>query len=225
MVPQRHPRCTVVRKTSAPARTLAAALAWACLAGAAASVSAQDGAVRESTDPAKAAAAEQRAREIRERIERDQRAGKTAEPVGVVRETTSGGVALLLGGITVEDRVAMHAERQRFTLWVATVAKPSGAYLSDVKLRIVDAKDRSVVLDRAMPGPWLMAALPPGRYELAATYAADDSPVGVQIQTSVVSVAAKQLRQAVLRFDSTSQVSPDMERPLGSNPFGAPARP
>jgi hypothetical protein len=212
MVRQRQPRCVV-----------AAALALACLVGAA-SVSAQD-AIRESTDPAKAAGAEQRAREIRERIERDQRAGKTAEPVGVVRETTPGGVALLLGGITVDDRVAMHAERQRFNLWVATVAKPSGAYLSDVRLRIVNAKDRSVVLERTMPGPWLMAALPPGRYELAATYAADDSPVGVQILSSVVSLAAKGLRQAVLRFDSTSQVNPDMERPLGGNPFGDPARP
>jgi hypothetical protein len=214
MVRQRQPRCVV-----------AASLALACLAGAAAGVSAQDGTIRESTDPAKAAAAEQRAREIRERIERDQRAGKSAEPVGVVRETTSGGVTLLLGGITVDDRVAMHAERQHFNLWVATVAKPSGAYLSDVRLRIVAAKDRSVVLDRTMPGPWLMAALLPGRYELAATYAADDSPVGVQILSSAVSVAAKGLRQAVLRFDSTSQVNPDMERPLGSNPFGDPARP
>jgi hypothetical protein len=225
MVRQPHASSVVGRAIAPARRHRAAAVASVLLAGAVAGAAAQDDAVRESTDPARAAAAEQRAREIRERIERDRRAGKAAEPVGVVRETTSGGVALLMGGITVEDRVAMHAERERFSLWISTLAKPSGAYLSDVRLRIVDAKDRSLVLDRTMPGPWLMAALPPGRYELVATHAAEDAPSGVQILSAVVGVAPRGLRQAVFRFDSTAQVSPEMERPLGSNPFADPARP
>ena len=48
---------------------------------------------------------------------------------------TSSGLSFLSGGITVGDRVSMHAERDRYTLWVATVAKPSGAYLTEADLR------------------------------------------------------------------------------------------
>jgi hypothetical protein len=100
--------------------------------------------------------------------------GRSPVQVGVLRETTPSGVALLSGGITVGDRVAMHAERDRYSLWIATVAKPSGAYLSDARLRLLDAKSRVVVLERVMHGPWLMAAVRPGRYELEATYTAPD---------------------------------------------------
>jgi nucleotide-binding universal stress UspA family protein len=210
------------RPRRSPATRGCAVLVAASAASAAAL--AADIGVLESTDPAKAAAIEQKARDIRERAERDAALGRAPLQVGLLRETTPSGVALLSGGITVGDRVAMHAERDRYSLWIATVAKPSGAYLSDARLRLLDAKSRAVVLELVMQGPWLMANLRPGRYELEATYTAEGAP---QPQTlrSVVNVPAKGLRQAVFRFDSPAQVNPEMDRPFGGNPFGEPARP
>lgn len=200
--------CAVLLAASA-----ASPLAWAADTG-----------IRESTDPLKAAAIEQKARELRERAERDARSGRAPVQVGVRRETTPSGVVLLSGGITVDDRVAMHAERDRYSLWIAIVAKPSGAYLSDAHLRVLDAKRREVVLERVLPGPWLMVAVRPGRYEIKATYTAEGAS-RPQTLRSVVNVPAKGLRQAVFRFVSPAQVNPAMARPFGGNPFGDPARP
>lgn len=171
--------------------------------------------VRESTDPAKAAAVERAAAELRSR--------PSQSPVGLVRAKTEDGYSFLSGGITVEDRVAMHAERQGYGLWVATVAKPSGAYLADVELRITRLKPKAVVLERKMDGPWLMIALPDGQYEVTGSRTSSQDPTKTQTLTSRVNVVAKGQRQAVLRFDSTATVDTDAERPFNGNPFGSPA--
>lgn len=181
--------------------------------------------VRESTDPARAAAVEKAARDLQARAARDAAAGKAPVAVGVVRGATASGLDYLSGGITVGDRVGMHAERAKYSLWVATVAKPSGAYLTDAQLRIVDLKSKVVVVERTMDGPWFMVALPPGRYEVAATLQADgaDKP---QTLATKVGIPRSGQRQAVLRFDSTAEVSDEMQSPLKGNPFGvAPATP
>jgi hypothetical protein len=140
-----------------------------------------------------------------------------------VRAQTPAGHALLSGGITAGDRASMSAERQQYSLWVATVAKPSGAYLADAALRITDLKTKAVVLERKMEGPWLLVALPPGRYEVSASLreAGEDQP---QQLVTRVNVAAKGQRQAVLRFVSKATVDPAMQSP-GSNPFGAASAP
>jgi hypothetical protein len=179
------------------------------------------GQITTSTDPAKAAAVEQAAREMKARAAQDAKAGKPGASVAVVQGKTEGGLAFLSGGITVDDRVFMHAERGRYSLWVATVAKPSGAYLSDAKLHIVDRKDKTTVLDRTMDGPWFLIALPAGSYDVSATYTADGSNTPQTLNTRV-SVPAKGQRQTVLRFDSMATVSPDMQSPFKGNPFGAP---
>ncbi len=100
----------------------------------------------------------------------------------------------------------MHAERAKYSLWVATVAKPSGAYLTDAQLHIVDLTSKVVVVERTMDGPWFIVALPPGRYEVAATLQADgaDKP---QTLATKVSIPRSGQRQSVLRFDSTAEVS------------------
>lgn len=48
-------------------------------------------------------------------------------------------------------------------------ANTAGAYLSDVKVTIVDASGR-VVLNATSEGPILMAKLPPGRYRVDASF-------------------------------------------------------
>jgi hypothetical protein len=189
----------------------------------AASVHAQDSSsgVTTSTDPATAAAVEQAARDMKARSAQDANAGTPGSSAAVVQDKTEGGLAFLSGGITVGDRVSMHAQRANYSFWVTTVAKPSGAYLSDAKLQIVNRKDKTTVLDRTMDGPWFLIALPAGSYDVSATYTADGSNKPQTLSTRV-SVPAKGQRQAVLRFDSTATVSPDMQSPFNGNPFGAP---
>jgi hypothetical protein len=174
--------------------------------------------VTESNDPAKAAAIEQAARELKERAK-----AHPESSADIVRSQTDAGHAFMSGGITVEDRQAMYAERDPYSLWVATVAKPSGAYLSDAKLRIVNVGDKSVALERTMDGPWLFIALPAGTYEVTATFRADDADKD-QTLSNRVSVAKSGQRQVVLRFASSAIVAPEMAGPFKGNPFGGPPR-
>ncbi|MDP1690825.1 MAG: hypothetical protein Q8L49_02485 [Burkholderiaceae bacterium] len=177
--------------------------------------------VTESTDPAKAAAVEKAARELKARQEQDARSGKPKTSASIVRGKTDRGLAYLSGGVTVGDRVSMHAERAGYSLWVATVAKGSGAYLVDAQLRIVDLKSKAVVLERTMDGPWFFVTLPVGRYEVSATLKTDGSDKA-QTLAARVNIAAMGQRQAVLRFVSTAEVSPEMQSPFKGNPFGKP---
>lgn len=169
--------------------------------------------VRMSTDAARAAAIEKEAREMKAR------AG--SQPKVFFRGKTDAGLAILSGGNTVGDRVTMHADRGTYSLWVATVAKPSGAYLADVKLRIVNLGDKSVALERTMEGPWLPAALPAGKYDVSATLKADGASKEHTLTNRVTVVKTGQ-RQVVLRFDSPAKVGPEMDSPFKGNPFGAP---
>jgi hypothetical protein len=193
-------------------------LAGVMLLGLALAAQAQTAAtgIQESTDPAKAAAVERAAAALQSRPPQPE--------VGLVRAKTAGGHEILSGGVTVSDRITMHAELERYSLWVATVAKPSGAYLLDADLRIVDLKSKTVVLERKMEGPWIFLALPEWPYEVSATFR-DAGAEKAQTLSTRVSIPKKGQRQAVLRFDATASVDPDMQGPLRGNPFGMPAPP
>jgi hypothetical protein len=180
--------------------------------------------VTESTDPARAAAVEQAAKDLKARLEQEANSGKQTSSAFIVRGRTDGGLAYLSGGTTVSDRTAMHAERASYSLWVATVAKGSGAYLSDARLRIVELKGKDVVVERTMDGPWFFVALPAGRYEITATVP-PDGPDAAQTLTTRVNIGQSGQRQAVLRFVSSATVSPEMESPFKGNPFGATSTP
>jgi hypothetical protein len=192
-----------------PALALVAGLVFAAQAGAAEDIA-------ESTDPARVAAVERAAENLKAR------ALFGREVAGPVRGYALEGHAFVAGGITIEDRKELHAEKARYSLWVATVAKPSGAYLSDVNLRIVERGGRGTLMfERVIEGPWLMVALPPGRYDVSGIYRAE--PGGAeQVLSQSVNIAQRgQLRQVVLRFETSDQVADEMERPFGGNPFGA----
>lgn len=172
--------------------------------------------VSESTDPARVAAVERAAEALKAR------ALFGREVAVPVRGYGLEGHAFVAGGITIDDRKELHAERGRYSLWVATVAKPSGAYLSDVNLRIVERGGKGrLMFERGIEGPWLMVALPPGRYDVTGIYRAE-AGAAEQVLSQTVSVAARgQPRQVVLRFGTPDQVADEMERPFGGNPFGA----
>jgi len=141
------------------------------------------------------------------------------------RAQTESGIAYVSGGVGQSELTALHVERSHYSLWVATVAKGSGAYLSDAQLRITSLDGNRVVLEHTMDGPWFFATLPPGRYEVSATLRPDGADAAETI-TRDVRIQRGGLRQAVLRFISSADVAAEREHPFNGNPFdgGAPAR-
>jgi hypothetical protein len=129
-------------------------------------------------------------------------------------------VALLLGA-AVRPSVALEVHRDRDVYWVSgavgtdeqgemimalpdhnlkvvTAAEKSGAFLAAVQVVLRDAGGWAV-LETSLDGPWLFARLPPGRYELIATY------VG-RSQTRSFTVPATGRREIVLYW-----AAPDLE--------------
>jgi hypothetical protein len=117
---------------------------------------------------------------------------------------TSGRTALggtfVSGGIGESEIAALDAQRDRYSLWVITAAKLSGAYLADVRVRITDA-NRKLVLEHSMVGPWLLVELPLGRFEVEASY--DGRTI-----TRATTIHAGDHHQMVFYFDVAADVLP-----------------
>jgi len=77
------------------------------------------------------------------------------------------GIAYVNGGVGQEEQAAMRAERANYNL-LLTFATKSGAYRSDVRLDVADAKG-ATVLGVANTGPMFFAKLPAGTYRISAT--------------------------------------------------------
>lgn len=193
-------------------------IGFAMILASATQAAAADNGITESTDPARAAAVEERARQLSARAPADATA---QSPQGLQRGRSPAGIAYVCGGIGVEQLNALAAQRAGYSLWVATVARSSGAYLSDVVIRMTDLDTQRVVLDLTMDGPWLFAALPPGRYEISATVPAEAVALS-QVQTARVSIVRGEQRQAVFRFAVAAQVERAPGEPGAGNPFGVP---
>jgi hypothetical protein len=83
---------------------------------------------------------------------------------------TGGKVDYVSGGISLDERAGLAARGKEFNLKVVTAAERSGAYLADVRMKVIDTRDAKVLVETTMQGPWLLAQLPPGKYLLEATY-------------------------------------------------------
>jgi hypothetical protein len=83
------------------------------------------------------------------------------------RGVTADGRAYVSGGIGLEERAELQAARTDFSLRIVVAARGSGAFLSDVPIRIDDAEGRRV-LDIKTAGPVLLVDLAPGRYRVEA---------------------------------------------------------
>jgi len=116
----------------------------------------------------------------------------------LTRGTTDLGQAFVSGGITPDEIDALKDEKKQYSLAVLTVARGSGAYLSDVHVTIVDAKQQRV-LDTVMDGPWLLVNLPAGRYRVRAA-------LGSVEQEQAVALGAQDHRQANFSFDTHDEV-------------------
>ena len=110
-----------------------------------------------------------------------------APPAGAKSEEVvraPSGVMYVTGGAGSEAVDLLKSMEKDFNLKLV-FANTSGAYLSDVKVTIVDASG-NVVLDATSEGPLLMAKLPAGGYRVDATF-------GGHPESRKVTVAANKL--------------------------------
>jgi len=85
------------------------------------------------------------------------------------RVRTQDGVSWISGGISGDERGELILMLPSHNLKLIMAAERSGAYLTDVELVVVDARGAKV-LDTRLEGPWFLAQLPAGRYELLLTH-------------------------------------------------------
>ena len=104
-----------------------------------------------------------------------------------------GEIALMHGGVGLDDRATMEQARSRYNLRLTFATKGSGSYLSGTRVRIDDRQGATRV-DTIASGPWLFVRLPAGEYTVAATQ-------GQQTLHHKVSIGTTP-REWVFRFDS-----------------------
>ncbi len=81
-------------------------------------------------------------------------------------QNAGGEATVRSGGVGIEEREALDAERDRYNLRLA-FAEKSGSYLADVAVRLSAADGREIYSGNT-DGPWLFARLKPGKYRLEA---------------------------------------------------------
>lgn len=95
---------------------------------------------------------------------------------------TQGEIRYLSGGIGSDESEAIKAARDSYPLTLTLAGKADGrdVYLSSVPVTIRDAAGQTV-LEVTTSGPYLLADLPPGRYEISARYAGQEKKTSASI--------------------------------------------
>ena len=75
------------------------------------------------------------------------------------------GIRYASGGIGAGERDELVLMLPDYNLKLVAAAQKSGAFLSDVRLAVLDARGAKV-LETTLDGPWFVARFPPGRYTL-----------------------------------------------------------
>jgi hypothetical protein len=135
-------------------------------------------------------------------------AGGLLFAAGALAAGSSSAVPHRSGGASVEEFVELRSQAAEHSLKLVLAARGSGAYLADVDvtLRALDSGD--VMLKHRTAGPLVLATLPPGRYEIVASFA-DVKPGAPDTVRRVIDVPRTGLAQAVLYFDTGDTVSPE----------------
>ena len=105
----------------------------------------------------------------------------------------AGNVTYVSGGVGLESLDQLASISRDFNLKLV-FALNSGAYLSDVQVEIVDRKGQTIV-DATSDGPWFMAKLPTGNYQVIATVAG-------KTEKRQVAVGSSQLKTVDFRWAS-----------------------
>jgi hypothetical protein len=90
-------------------------------------------------------------------------------------EKTEAGIVYRTGGVGKEEVAAFKKIESEYPLVLEFLGKPAKdgmhpEYLADVKVTITHAKDGKAVLSTTATGPFLMAKLAPGKYNVTAEY-------------------------------------------------------
>ena len=95
---------------------------------------------------------------------------------------TAGGVSYVSGGVGTDSIDRLNSLASNFNLKLVFALK-SGDYVSGVEVAIADAAGKTL-LDTTSEGPWLLAKLPGGNYQIFATFAgmAEERTVTVGVE-------------------------------------------
>jgi enamine deaminase RidA (YjgF/YER057c/UK114 family) len=123
---------------------------------------------------------------------------------------TQGNVSFVSGGVGEDEAAAMKSAAAGYPLELQFVQKatPRDEFLADVKVRITD-RAKNVVLDTVTSGPFLLARLPAGTYQIEADHAGltkrhtVDVRAGKHSRAVFVWAPSDEMRQSMLdRADS-----------------------
>jgi hypothetical protein len=98
---------------------------------------------------------------------------------GLPQIQTQGDVSFTSGGVGLDESHALIREQAHWPLSLRFTG-PTSDYLSDVHVRIADAKDTEVLKTDAM-GPYMLVKLPPGHYTVYARYKDSEKKQGVTV--------------------------------------------
>jgi hypothetical protein len=85
---------------------------------------------------------------------------------------TTGGIPHVSGGIGEDSLAKMETMAKDFNLKLV-FALQSGNYVTDVQVAIADTKGKTLLQSTSM-GPWFLVSLPPGSYQVTATFSGKD---------------------------------------------------
>jgi hypothetical protein len=126
---------------------------------------------------------------------------QAAQPAGVPAE-----VEVVSGGVGESDQQALREQQGRFSFWLMTATQGTGEYLSGVHVTVTDLRSKQTVVEHTMDGPWLLAALPPGRYAVEAVYRSSDAVPEQKVKKTTTIRPGTKLRQMLVYFKSTEVV-------------------
>lgn len=96
---------------------------------------------------------------------------------------TRNDVSFVSGGIGLDSQERLKAREKEFNLkLVFTLTE--GNYLSDVEVKLADTKGKTLV-EHVADGPFFLAKLPAGSYEVSATYAGKTQTRKVKLGTGL----------------------------------------
>jgi len=117
---------------------------------------------------------------------------------------SANGIRYASGGIGESERDELMLVLPDYNLKLVAAAQKSGAFLSDVRLAVLDAGGAKV-LETTLDGPWFVARFPPGRYTLELAH-------GTVTQKRAVTIPAQGRRvEYVYWADPTATTLKSME--------------